>query len=450
MREYRRSYLLPALALVLASGLTLPLAGWAQTVDVEAPTAVSTPPASTIAAPSTDSTPDPIAAALAELQQILTRYELALPAEEAVREAVVAVARVADPGAELLESSDVSRLEKLERGILYATGLHITRSNATTLVTRVEPDSPAGQAGIQSDDVIVGIDGENASSLNIAELTERLRGLESSTIALKLRTGDEPVRDAEVTTAERQLESVAEIREFPAQLGYIRLNGLFPAAGAAVVTELLSMRDRNLAGAIIDIRGADGRDIRSVVEIAEMVAPDRARLFSFRDARDQDLEVHHAGTGKPLGIPMMILIDGKTTGSAELLAAAVHGSGRGAMLLGEPTAGDPLVRDRVMLNNGLLLYLATRRLVVGEREIYTGRNPIVPDIRIDPNLVYPDYVPEAPVLTDRRGTTDNEVAARRLRQEVRGDIALTRAADVILGLKALNINGFGDDDDSSR
>lgn len=394
---------------------------------------------------------DPIVATVKEMQAVLDRYRLVPPSDLELREVVVlALARAADPGARLLTPDDVRKMEKLERGIVYDAGLHLTRSNATARVTRVESGSPAAEAGILPDDIVVDIDGSDASLLHIAELTARLRGLEPATVEVRVRTGDQTPRRATVKTVEQQLEPVAEAHDLPAGLGYVRLNGLFPAAGAAVVTELLSMVERGLSGVVLDIRGADGRDAKSVVDIAGLLTPPRTRLFSFRDAEGRDLEVHHAAMQKPIGIPMMILVDANTTGSAELLAAVVHGSGRGAMLLGAPTAGDPMVRDRVALDDGLLLYLATRRLQVGERESYSGLEPIVPDIRIDPDVRYPDYVPEPPLLTDRRGITDDEVEARQLRRQVRGDIALTRAVDVLMGLKALNINGFVNEADPDR
>jgi carboxyl-terminal processing protease len=398
----------------------------------------------------TEST-DVVLAVVGEMQAVLRRYGLGPLDDRTVQEVLVlALAQAADPGARLLAFEDIRRMEKLERGIQYATGLHLTRSNAVARVTRVEADSPAAAAGILPDDILTAIDGQDAASLHIAELTARLRGLEPATVALRVRTGEAEPRAVTLETVERQLEPVAESRDLPAELGYVRVNGLFPGAGAAVAAELLSMVDRGLTGVVLDMRGANGRDIRSAVDIAGLVAPARARLFSFRDAGDQDLEVHQAAMQQPLGIPLMILVDANTTGAAELLAATVQGSGRGAMLLGAPTGGDALVREQLALENGLVLYFATRRLVVGSRETDIANEPIIPDIAIDPDVHYPDYVPEAPVLTDRRGITDDELEARQLRRQVRGDIALTRAVDVLLGLKALNIHDFGDESDSER
>ena len=113
--------------------------------------------------------------------------------------------------------------------------------------------------------------------------------------------------------------AVEEVRVFPGDLGYIRLNGLFKSAGAEMVATLLDMIERELAGVVIDLRGADGRDVDSAVDIASMMASPRSTLFSFRDAEDRDIEVYLAKTEKPLDMPVMILVDEQTTGAAELL-----------------------------------------------------------------------------------------------------------------------------------
>jgi C-terminal processing protease CtpA/Prc len=140
----------------------------------------------------------------------------------------------------------------------------------------------------------------------------------------------------------------------------------------------------------------------------------------------------------------MVLVDGRTTGAAELLAATLSGTGRGAMIIGQPTAGDPGIRQRVSLSSGEELYLATRRLVVAGEDKYSGQDRVRPDIYVDPAVRYVDYEPEEPLLTDRRETTRRELETRALRLHIRGDAALTRAMDVLIGLKALNFHRFGD------
>ena len=117
------------------------------------------------------------------------------------------------------------------------------------------------------------------------------------------------------------------------------------------------------------------------------------------------------------------------------------------MLLGQPTKGDPLVREALPLGSGEHLYIVTRRLVVADGTAYSGHQGVRPDIAVAArDLPREQYEPEP---TDDE-PTEEEQQDRLLRERVKGDAVLTRAVDVLLGLKALNIGTFGKPTDSTR
>jgi len=135
-----------------------------------------------------------------------------------------------------------------------------------------------------------------------------------------------------------------------------------------------------------------------------------------------------------------VLVDAQTSGAAEALAAMLVGGGRGVMLIGAATRGDPAVRELVPLPDGGTAYLATRRLVAADGSVYAGREGIQPAIRAGGQPSAPDYEP--PKVPGQPAPSDEEKESLRLRQRVKDDPALRRAVDVLLGLRALNLRGF--------
>ena len=201
--------------------------------------------------------------------------------------------------------------------------------------------------------------------------------------------------------------------------------------------------DVKVDGAILDLRGAGGYDVTSVIDVASLVATPGETLFSFRDARDQDIDVYRATDTKSLGLPIMVLVDDGTRGASEVLAASLSGSGRGAMIIGERTAGDPLIREYLPVTTEHVAYLATRRLVVADGTVYAGSESVEPDIVVSPNATFIEYEPAPPILTDHRSVSETEIATKELREWITGDVPMIRAVDILFGLRALNIHGFG-------
>ena len=386
---------------------------------------------------------DPVLAATEEALALLNRYKLPIDKSDGMCRVVESVLQMADPGARVLGPEEIRHREALGEGFRYAVGLSIQRSNGMVRVTAVTPGSPAAEAGIEAGDELVSVGGDAVKGLNVSRLAARLRGNQPRTVEVSVTRPDESPLRVALEQRPLRVEAVGEVRGLPVGLRYVRLNDLTEEA-AAEVAQHISHRtgEEGPVGIILDLRGAGGATPEAAVRVASLLAEPKGPLFSFRDGTDQDLEVHHAAATDRLQAPLMILIDERTHGAAELLAATLAGIGRGAMLIGQHTAGDPLIREQVEMPNGTHLLLATRRLVIVNGDVYTGREVVQPDIFVRDDAPHREYEPEPPILTDHRSVSVGELEVKALRKTVKGDVTLVRAVDVLLGLRALNIQGF--------
>jgi hypothetical protein len=77
-------------------------------------------------------------------------------------------------------------------------------------------------------------------------------------------------------------------------------------------------------------------------------------------------------------------------------------------------------------------------LVTADGAVYGGSEKVEPDILVEPEAeTFVDVEP--PTLTRKRETIEEELEDLQLRNRVKGDSALSRAVDILLGLKALDI-----------
>ncbi|MBP7829540.1 MAG: PDZ domain-containing protein [Kiritimatiellae bacterium] len=375
--------------------------------------------------------------AVEQLAALLESYGLTLDAEAARRAAVSAMVKSADPGGRWLgEDERAALLDRLE-GYLYETGARIRSADGMPKVTDVVAGSPAEAAGLKPGDRLEFIDGGAVAGLKDWEVRSLLRGPADARIRVQFLRGAE-TQSVELATARLRQPSVAAAEDLPGGIGYLRLNGLYEGASREIIPALRGWDGTNYGGIIVDLRGAGGTNLAAAADAARLFAPEGALLFTLRDARDQDIEVFRAPGGAALDAPVMVLTDGETGGASEALAAIFAYSLRGAMLIGYPTLGDPAVREVVPCPGGGHLYLATRRLVMADGQVLDGRKPIEPDVTVD-GAAGEEYEPE-PANRGAR-LLEEEKEHRRLRERVRGDPVLRRAADILLALKALNVRG---------
>ncbi len=377
---------------------------------------------------------NPVVAGLEQFLAELAKGGVVLKGDDDFAALYECVARVADSAARLLNAEGVAHLENERQGRDFYVPLKLTVSNAVPVVVESGAESNAVQVG----DRVLSIAGVSTTNATLSGVLELLRGHEAGRVALVLERGDAVVT-ASVERIFTELPALELVEVWPRQIGYVKVSGLVEGAkaGEAIVSLLREWAATNFAGAVLDLRGADGADVASAVAVASPFASAGSLLFSMKDREWNDLSDYLARDAEALALPLMVLVDEKTSGAAELVAVAAADSLRGVLVIGQPTAGDPGIRDVVPLADGRGVYIATRQLVSGAGAVYDGREEVVPTIQVSSRANALGFEPEPG--PDRRAKLAEEATDRALRDRVRGDAALQRAVDVLLGLKALNI-----------
>ena len=381
---------------------------------------------------------------VAEMLDVVQKTGLPLDEKAASRAVVEALIKVADPSSRIFTAEEVNLAKDRQQGFVYDVGLKVQATNGLPVIVEVADDSVAASAGIKVGEMIEKIgDQEILSGTGAQAVARMLRGDKPGRVTVKIRDEKGVSRDVELERSRIKLQAVESAEDLPLGLCYLQLNGVFEGCGRDVVSSLRGWAESGRAGVVIDLRGADGMDLESVADIAGVFAESGAMLFAVRDMDNQDIGVYKAKAQTILGMPAMVLVDSKTVGAAEILAAVLSGSVRGAMLLGNVTGGDPVVRDWIALSSGESLYTMARRIVLADGHIYDGREGVKPDVVLSENApAMPEFEPEAAPVNGRE-ITEEEKQDKKLRERVKNDAALRRAVDVLLGLKALNIRGAG-------
>ncbi len=358
--------------------------------------------------------------------------------DRAVAEAIL---RVGDPGARVLSEAERLHFEEERDGRDFVVGVRLTMSNGWPAVLGVASNSPAARAGLQPGDLITAVNGQDLANVGISRAAMLLRGHAAARLQIEYQRAGRGSNEVAATLEMGPVPAVETAERLGGDLAYLRLNGIFPGTAAEVAAYLTNWQTGGRFGVVLDLRGADGRADDEALALAARFEQAGRTLCTWKDVQGRELTTHRVRDGEPFEMPLLALVDAETTGAAELLAAVLAGGVRGALVVGSSTSGDPLVRELVSLGADQTALVATRRLVTADGRIYDGRSGLVPDVKVEPvRRTEAEYEPST--LLDRRLTVDEELEDRALRSRLQGDLALRRAVDVLLGLKALNIRAF--------
>lgn len=154
------------------------------------------------------------------------------------------------------------------------------------------------------------------------------------------------------------------------EIGYIRIADAMPAAVPVLDAELKKLAAAKVQGYVLDLRFADGTDYAAASEIASRFLGDGHELFAVRSVAGgaQGYRSKAGAAAKEMsGQPLMVLVNGATTGSAEVLAGALQAQER-AVVIGSQTAGSAANWEEVKLSDGRVLRIATAKVVLPSRQ----------------------------------------------------------------------------------
>ena len=257
-------------------------------------------------------------------------------------------------------------------------GIWLRRTPANQLeISSVQPKSPAALAGIKVLDQLISVDGTDVSSATVADAIAALRGSPNTTVALDLRRNSSEinvkVKRAAVLTGDVLASQVA-----PKTL-YIQVSAISLHSSDDVATALA--RYPHSRGIILDLRDNPGGVLSEAVALAsQFLSPGVVVSYTRKDGVPQ---VMSSTNSSPDTAPMVVLINGATASSAEVIAGALQDRNR-AVIIGDQSYGKGTVQEISSLSDGSQL-----EITVGQYHLPSGRAidqvGITPDLKVSEN-----------------------------------------------------------------
>jgi C-terminal peptidase prc len=281
--------------------------------------------------------------------------------------------RYLDPRAQSLQRSAIT-------GAFGGLGLQVDMVEGLVHVVAPIPGTPAARAGLQSGDLIVSFDDQPVQGMALADAIFRMRGEPGTPIALMIRRAGH-ADEFSVSLVRETIRTQALHWSMEGEILVLRLARFTGSASAAMekaIAEATAVRQPR--GVVLDMRGNGGGLFRPAVMMADAFLGE-GEIVSLR-GRAANRRTWQADPVELLaGVPMVVLIDGRSASAAELVAAALQENGR-VTVMGQRSFGKGSLQTIVSLGADKGALRLTTALYHGPSGRSVQRTGVGPDIEL--------------------------------------------------------------------
>ena len=290
--------------------------------------------------------------------------------------------KLEDPYTRFMNPEEFQNMRIDTSGELTGVGIQIAKDEESDRLVVISPieDTPASEAGILAQDLIVKIDGTDTKGMDVNDAVKLIRGERGSQVTLTVdRQGEK--RDYAITRERIEIHPVrASIRDTElGKVGYIRLTTFNEHAAKDMQKAIEEHEQAGVEGYVLDLRSNPGGLLYSSINIARMWI-DEGTIVSTVNRKgisDRESAKNKALTDKPL----VVLVNEGSASASEILSGALQDNDR-ATLLGTKTFGKGLVQSVRPLGDGSgLAVTIAKYLTPSGRDI--NKEGIPPDILVE-------------------------------------------------------------------
>ncbi len=266
------------------------------------------------------------------------------------------------------------------RGNFEGIGAEVTERNGQIIVVAPIPDTPAEDAGINSGDIILEVNGQSVEGLGVYEVVDLIRGPRGTDVELLILHPKASSPTKIVITRGVVIVPTLDLRILSGGLAHVQLhffgeNTLEEFGKAMERAERLKAR-----GIILDLRNNPGGRVDTVVDLTSRFLDDGLVLYQM-DGRQNRVEYEVTGGNKAPDLPLIVLINEFSASASEIMAGALRDHGR-ARLVGTTTFGKGSVNIQRPLSDGSGVYYSIARWFTPGGDLIEGEG-IEPDILVE-------------------------------------------------------------------
>lgn len=322
---------------------------------------------------------------LGVLQDAIEKYYLEDVDPQTLEEGMYAglLDALGDPYSVYYTAEELQEIYDKTRGVYYGIGAYIGMDTTANyaVITKLIENTPAWESELQPGDLIYKVEGEDVYGMDTSEVVAKIKGEEGTPVTITVaRPTGVSYEYIDITITRAKINSpTVEFRMLENDIAYIEITEFDDITLEQFNEALAEARGSGMKGLILDLRGNPGGNLTTVVEIARKILPEG--LVVYTEDKYGEREEYRCDGSTPLGLPLVVLIDGNSASASEILAGAIKDYEVGT-LVGTTTFGKGIVQRIMQLTDGSAIKLTISKY-------YTPNGYNIHGIGIAPDVEVP-------------------------------------------------------------
>lgn len=223
-------------------------------------------------------------------------------------------------------------------------------------LTKISPDSPTLEAGLNVGDRVLAVEGEPVSVLGYDDTVAAIKGEPGTRVALLIRHEDGS--EETVSVERRSLEVVSLTWEMMGDIAYIRIENFKSGVADRFDAALDEALEQGAKALVFDVRMNPGGHLQELSRMLDRLLPEGPIFRSSTKAqKEKGEETVLTSDESEVKLPMAVLIGEYSYSAAEYFPAVLREYDK-AVLVGTPTTGKGYAQTSIPLDDGSALVLS--------------------------------------------------------------------------------------------
>ena len=360
---------------------------------------------------STSSENQDIASELSKYKKIIDKYFLGNVDEEKLKEGAIKgyIEGLDDQYTEYISKDDMKDYLEDTTGNFVGIGIYMTKDTSANKIMVLSPikGSPAEKAGILPGDYIISVDGVTYTADDMSVAVNKIKGEVGSSVKIEI------LRNSETKTFEIKRENIkvnpVEGKVLENNIGYIEFSSFDEGTADDFKAKYEELAKKGIKSLVIDLRNNGGGIVSEALQIADYIL-DKDDVVLYEVDKNNKEEIEKSENAPIINMPIVLLTNGNTASSSEILAGALKDHGK-AKIVGTKTYGKGVIQQLLTLPDG-------SGLKITSEEYLTPNKTKINKIGIEPDekVELPDSVKN--VLTvEQKDDTQLQKAIEILKEQ---------------------------------
>ena len=320
-----------------------------------------------------------VSSKMQELQSYIDRYFLFDYAKEDEESGIYKgmMAGLGDVYTTYYTPDEYASFMESSNGSYSGIGAMLSQDYNTGIITvvKVFEGSPAADAGIQLDDILYKVKGEEVTGEDLSLVVTDLKGEEGTDVEISMMRGTD-VLDFTLTRRSIEVPTV-EYQMLDENIGYIAISEFDDVTDEQFIAALEDLKSQGMKNLAIDLRNNGGGLVDVTCNILDQLLPEGLIVYTEDkngERQEEYSDAEHYFDGK-----MAVLVNGNSASASEIFAGAIKDYGVGT-LIGTQTFGKGIVQSLFPLSDGSAIKITVSRY-------YTPAGNNIHGVGITPDII---------------------------------------------------------------